>query len=691
MEGAFLNAVPVILVHNLHKRKIPRKYIRFVAGMLEGRTTHLKFDDYTSDPINIDNRIGQGDPLSMVLYQYYNADILNIPTQPEESAIAYVDDALIMALAENFTKTHEILASMMTRGGGVNEWSTIHNSPLELSKLALIDFAHRAARRECPALVLPNITVKPSESTKYLGIMVDQHLDWKIHHNYAIEKGSKWAAQIRQATRPSWGIMPKYVRCLYIGVALPRILYGMDVWCSVPQGNRSQTPERGMSKVIRKLTSIQRFGTIAITGALRTSPTDTLNAYAFLPPISYMLEKWCQRAAIRLATIPPKHPLYAPVKASSKRYVKKHRSPLHIIFKGFKHDTGRVEKIPTRPRNPAKRGKLPFTVSIPDSKEASVEEARTAKEVIKVYSDGSAIDGKVGATAVLTRMGTTQRILHYHLGPKGEHTVHKAELIGILLAIQLIKTEHSVSVPIAIGADNQAALEAFNTDLRSPVHNIAREIIRQATFLQNRPGRRRHSLVLRWTAGHEGILGNEKADEEAKCAAGGLTSDKSSLPLFLRHSLTINPSAIKQNHNEESNTRWKNEWRKTDRGQAILKMDNRTPSAQLLRSISITDISRRSASLITQMHITHVPLNKFLARINKVDTAQCPACGASSETIAHFLLECPGYAHERWTLEARLTKKGRAMTVEDILGNMDTMIPLVNFIEASHRFTYTAY
>ena len=145
VEGAFPNTVPAILVHNLQKRKILCKYVRFIAGMLEGRTTHLKFDDYTSDPINIDNGIGQGDPLSMVLYQYYNADILNIPTQPKESAIAYVDNVLIMALAENFRKTHKILASMMTREEGLNEWSTIHNSLLELSKLALIDFTHRAA------------------------------------------------------------------------------------------------------------------------------------------------------------------------------------------------------------------------------------------------------------------------------------------------------------------------------------------------------------------------------------------------------------------------------------------------------------------------------------------------------------------------------------------------------------------
>ena len=90
------------------------------------------------------------------------------------------------------------------------------------------------------------------------------------------------------------------------------------------------------------------------------------------------------------------------------------------------------------------------------------------------------------------------------------------------------------------------------------------------------------------------------------------------------------------------------------------------------------------ASIITQLRIAHVPLNKFLEKINKVDTAGCPSCGASSETVAHYLLECPGYAHERWTLKRRLRKKERVMTVEDILGNTDTMIPLANYIDTSH-------
>jgi hypothetical protein len=66
---------------------------------------------------------------------------------------------------------------------------------------------------------------------KYLGVILDQNLDWKAQRAHAVKKGTKWAAQIRRIARPSWGITPKYARRLYISVALPRILYAADVWC----------------------------------------------------------------------------------------------------------------------------------------------------------------------------------------------------------------------------------------------------------------------------------------------------------------------------------------------------------------------------------------------------------------------------------------------------------------------------
>ena len=188
------------LVHNLKTRRVPVKIVEFIWNMLRACSTALKFDDYVSDNININNSIGQGNPLSMVLYQFYNADLLDILNGTKEAAAAYVDDTILIATVTNFAQTHEILQDMMTRPGGTIEWSNNHNSHFEFSKLALIDFAHRNSKKQHGPLILPGRSIKPSYSTKYLSIYLDQHLNWNTHIAHTIGKGTMWSKQIKRVT-----------------------------------------------------------------------------------------------------------------------------------------------------------------------------------------------------------------------------------------------------------------------------------------------------------------------------------------------------------------------------------------------------------------------------------------------------------------------------------------------------------
>jgi hypothetical protein len=68
VEGAFPNAVTTRLVHNLKRRRVPTAIVKYVEQLLVGRRTRLKFDDYILEVTNITNGIGQGDPISMLLY-----------------------------------------------------------------------------------------------------------------------------------------------------------------------------------------------------------------------------------------------------------------------------------------------------------------------------------------------------------------------------------------------------------------------------------------------------------------------------------------------------------------------------------------------------------------------------------------------------------------------------------------------
>lgn len=441
IEGAFPNADNEQLARNLRKRRLPDKLVNFVADMLKDRTTVLKFDDHTSERITLNNGIGQGDPLSMALYQFYNADLLNIPTGKNESAIAYVDDAILTATADTFQQAHERLADMMTREGGAIEWTEIHNSCFEYSKLALIDFAHRSKRILRPALILPNITITPTDSAKYLGIILDKELNWREQEVYVTGKGTTWSAQIRRAVRPSWGLTPKMARKLYVGVALPRILYGIDVWFHAACKTSKDGAHQGKVAAYRKLTTIQRQGTLAITGGFRTLPTDALDAYASLLPMQHRLRRSHHLAATRIASLPHAHPLHKPFRRPSRRRTKRHRSALHHLAECLAIPPDEVETIPVVTSNPARKTKLPFGISIASDKNQSKREDAAAMEEIKVYINGSLHDDEVGAAAILYRGDKRLRTLCLHLGPAEHHTVYEAELVGLLLGIHLIKTE----------------------------------------------------------------------------------------------------------------------------------------------------------------------------------------------------------------------------------------------------------
>ena len=109
-------------------------------------------------------------------------------------------------------------------------------------------------------------------------------------------------------------------------------------------------------------------------------------------------------------------------------------------------------------------------------------------------------------------------------------------------------------------------------------------------------------------------------------------------------------------------------------------------STQFLKAISNPKLSRDMASKIAQLRLTHIPLNSYLKRIRRVDSARCPACGADEENITHYLLNCPSYAHERWALAQHARKERKAITVKVLLGDPKFILPLAAYIQAMGRF-----
>ena len=137
-----------------------------------------------------------------------------------------------------------------------------------------------------------------------------------------------------------------------------------------------------------------------------------------------------------------------------------------------------------------------------------------APEHIKLYTDGSVENDKVGAAAILTRNRKTINTAHYHLSSSKEHTVFGAELVGILLRLQLIKGHPKGNLSYVIGVDNQAAIKALTSGLNKSGHYIMAEALNAVEGLKKTMGKK-YTLTIRWMAGHSNIPGNKKVN--AKC------------------------------------------------------------------------------------------------------------------------------------------------------------------------------
>ena len=206
--------------------------------------------------------------------------------------------------------------------------SSIHNSKFEMSKLTLVGFSHRRMHDPAcpgkmiaetrPSLSICGMDIKPVKSHKFLGVVFDQELHWNVQAKRTIAKATKWTLASHRLARLAVGISLRQMRQLYQAITVPSFTYAADVWFTPVCRGVDSGMSSGSIGVARKLSTIQRMATMAITGALRTSTSDVMEAHANLLPIELTMDRVCHRAALCLAALLESHPLSKPVHQSAR-------------------------------------------------------------------------------------------------------------------------------------------------------------------------------------------------------------------------------------------------------------------------------------------------------------------------------------------------------------------------------------
>jgi hypothetical protein len=128
------------------------------------------------------------------------------------------------------------------------------------------------------------------DEVKYLGVTLDFKLRWNHHLQVIIRKTQTTFAVIRRTCVKQWGLRPNIVHWLYTRVIRPSIYYGALLWCPKAMQQTAKT----------QLGRIQRTACLAVTGAMRSTPTAAMEVLLDLTLLDLLIMAEARMALYRL-------------------------------------------------------------------------------------------------------------------------------------------------------------------------------------------------------------------------------------------------------------------------------------------------------------------------------------------------------------------------------------------------------
>lgn len=515
VSGAFDNVSHARLLHNLRKRRIDEKTVLWITSFLQARHTHVIVDGHKSQPYKTGTGIPQGSPLSLALYLFYNADLIDICNQQNNTlATGYVDDVAILTWDTETKETCRRLEEAMELA---DQWASKHASVFDPKKFQVTHFTRANTRMDLDHVIdTRHGIMSPQRTCKYLGVIIDTKRQWEQHIETIEQKAIKTNTALSSLAGSTWGIGFKDLRKIYNGVAVPQMFYACLIW-----SNSSSPSYTYTNKTLNKLKSTQARAARIISGVFKAIASAALDIEVYLTPIKQQI--WKHNAKMLATILSSEDALvrdWVIPQVNTGRGPTTYTSPLKAISQDLsrKQAIDRTEIETIIPYITPPWWLCPQTYI--DNTEAATsrhqKETRKTSKNVHIYTDGSCINRKVGAAAVCLRTGHRKES---YMGLETTSTVYAAELQGISLALSIADADTSINEKeskIIIYADNQAAIRTTANPTGKSGAYLLQEIVRQIDKLHAQG----KTVELRWIPAYTGIHGNEKADEAAKEATG---------------------------------------------------------------------------------------------------------------------------------------------------------------------------
>lgn len=509
--------------------------------------------------------------------------------------VGYADDVVIIVRG----KFDSVISSRMQIAlNHTLSWCQKEKLGINPSKTTIVPFTKRRKVQLHP-LFLNQIQLVYSNEVKYLGITLDAKLNWNTHLQTIINKGlnSLWVCS--KTCGKTWGLKPSMIMWIYKTIVRPRITYASLVWW----------PKTKEATARAKLNKIQRTACIAITGAVRSTPSFALDAILNLPRLDQFIKLDAEKSALRLkrSTVLLSGDLTGHLSILNEFSI----NPIVEKCSDW------MEKVVNYDS--------PFTVVFPSREEWEGGGPTISPGSIKFYTDGSKMNNLTGSGVYGPKTKISVSLGQWP-------TVFQAEVYAIKECAQLCLKRNYRHATICIFSDSQAALQSLKAFTCNS--KLVWECILALKSLAER-----NRVKLYWIPGHTGLEGNEIADQLAR---NGSTN------MFIGPEpfLGISNSALNTELNNWLFGQIQSNWNTvSNANQSKRFVTINTTQTQKLIGLNKRDL-RTYIGLITG----HCPSRYHLYKIGVVQNTNCRFCDETDETSQHLLCSCSAHIHRRFKI-----------------------------------------
>ena len=500
------------------------------------------------------------------------------------------------------THTDNMIESMQAMLDELVTWGRSCGLRFNPQKTVAIMFTKstRQFRRE---VRMDNASIPYSNSVVYLGVTLDKTLSWLPHVQTKIKRVKAFIAFVASITRAYWGPKPKLLKWAYTGMARPIVSYAAMIW-------GSKAEEENVSDALRQ---INRAAMNTIVRVPRSTPTRAMELILDIYPLHLHIIKEGMASALRLKAQTPLHwegisHIYPEI-VSHLRFWEYMSQDLGVTTVDLDSDLC-CTLAPTRQ----------FILDL----DSFVNMADCQGQVaFNVYTDGSKLEGQVGAGVYINKEGKILKTEKYRL--PDEATVFQAEVMAIREAARILITIPDIS-HVKFFVDSQAALRALHNVM------ITSKLVLQTVHMLNQI--HAQSIVFVWTKAHIGNFGNETADRLAK--AGTKLTQIMDIPLPA--------DSMKDTLIQGIRKRWDEEWSAHPKCRQSKLFQ---PAQDAEKASAVIQWPRLKLGRYIRAITGHNNLLYHLHNMYNFISPICRFCNDSYEEFYHLAYTCPALWCER--------------------------------------------